>query len=150
MKRLDGAFQVYEILPDALYQRGKLHRLSDAVKAQGVDDYGLTHAVALAPPTPDPTLGQFLRYSHHPMPDGLFKVGPFLLGLAAQLAEEIELGGRVVTMCNAGRNRSGLLSALIVRELSGVPGSAAMEFVRHQRPNALANPHFEAFLRSLP
>lgn len=66
-----------------------------------------------------------------------------------ELARYIEAGGRVLTMCNAGRNRSGLLSALIVRELTGLPGAAAMAVVREHRPNAIANPHFERFLEEL-
>lgn len=151
-RRTDGPFVVYEILPGRLYQRGKLHSLEPAKKLSGLRHYGITTAVALAPPTPDPYLSVFFDYIHQPIPDGALdpKTGGLkMLVLASQLVHNIEFGGTVLTMCNAGRNRSGLLSALIVRELTGLPGSAAMKVVRQHRPNAIANPNFERFLEGL-
>jgi protein-tyrosine phosphatase len=143
---------VYEILPGQLFQRGKLHGKRPDQIVAGLNHYGITETYALAPTTADPFLSQWLEerhtYRHQPIPDGRLKVD--LLEISVELARHIEHGGRVLTMCNAGRNRSGLLSALIVRELTGLPGAAAMQVVRTHRPNAIANPHFEAFLRSLP
>jgi hypothetical protein len=151
MRRTDGPFPIWEILPGQLYQRGKLHGMTPERKVAGLNHYGITDSVALAPPTPDPFLSCWLEerhtYLHLPIPDGRLKMD--LLPVAAKLARTIELGGTVLTMCNAGRNRSGLLSALIVREIAGIPGEAAMEVVRFHRPNALANPYFEAFLEGL-
>lgn len=150
MRRTDGPFIVYEILPGQLFQRGKLHGLSQEKKQAGLEHYGITRAVALAPSKPDPDLGEWCEYLHLPMPDGVFRNTAFLSGAVTLSLLAIREGGTVLTMCNAGRNRSGLLSALIVRELAGIPGSAAMEVVRHHRPNAIANPHFEKFLQGLP
>lgn len=150
MKRRDGPFEIYEIIPGQLYQRGKLHGLSVEKRFDGLTHYGITHAVALAPTRPDGAIGAWVDYLHHPIPDSRLREGDYLLTLASTLADLIDMGGCVLTMCNAGRNRSGLLSALIVRELSGIPGAAAMDVVREHRPNALANPYFEAFLRGLP
>jgi hypothetical protein len=154
-RRTDGPFFIYEILPGQLYQRGKLAGLSVAVKRAGLAYYGITHAISLAPPRPDLDLIDWSErdsgpsYTHKPIPDGLFKTADDLLFLGRWYAHWIELGGATLTMCNAGRNRSGLLSALIVRELTGLPGAAAMAVVRHHRPNAIANPNFERFLEAL-
>jgi hypothetical protein len=153
-RRTDGPFFIYEILPGQLYQRGKLRGYSITVKEKGLDYYGITDSVQLAPPQPDRDLVLIdgtggPTYKHLPIPDGLLHNGEALLGISAGLAREITAGGSVLTMCNAGRNRSGLLSALIVRELTGLPGAAAMAVVRHHRPNAIANPNFERFLEGL-
>lgn len=150
MRRTDGPFPIYEILPGQLYQRGKLHHYSHEKKSEGLLRYGITHVVSLAPPTPDLDLAMSdIEYVHLPIPDGILKEPSkvVLLDLANQLVED---GACVLTICNAGRNRSGLLSALIVREASGISGSAAMGVVRLHRPRALANQSFEAFLESLP
>lgn len=150
-RRTDGPFVVYEILPGQLYQRGKLHNTPIDKKLAGLCYYGITYSVALAPRLPDEDLqlsAGMYGYLHKPIPDG--RLVEDLLPISMQMAEEIRHGGKVLTMCNAGRNRSGLLSALIVRELTGLPGYAAMNVVRHHRPRAIANPHFEEFLRSLP
>jgi len=156
MRRTDGPFTVYEILPDQLFQRGKLHGLSAQVKQAGLNYYGITHAMSLAPRLPDRDLIGWSKrdsgpsYNHKPIPDGLFHATEDLLYLGRWYAHWVSQGGRVLTMCNAGRNRSGLLSALIVRELGGIPGAAAMKIVRDARPNAIANPHFVKFLEGLP
>lgn len=156
MKRTDGSFPVWEIIPGQLYQRGKMFpRFSPELKLQGLAHYGITHAVALAPPKPDPDLeawgnADIIGYTHFPIPDGLLHTQPQLLELASDLADEITAGGCVLTMCNAGRNRSGLLSALIVRELLGLSGIEAVEHVQLHRPRALANPGFVEFLLQLP
>jgi protein-tyrosine phosphatase len=157
-RRTDGPWPVWEILPGQLYQSAKLHGRPVEQKCAGLRHYGVTEVYALAPTKPDPDSERwysyanglrdwYCRYTHNPIPDGLLKVD--LLPISAELAQHIRDGDTVLTMCNAGRNRSGLLSALIVRELTGLPGAAAMAVVRHHRPNAIANPHFEEFLRGL-
>lgn len=148
-RRTDGPFPVWEILPGQLYQRGKLHGMTLDRKLAGLSYYGITCSIALAPPTVDSDLLERGSHYHSSIPDGLLRDPDGMLAMSTELATEIKQGGTVLTMCNAGRNRSGLLSALIVRELSGIPGAAAMAVVRHHRPNALANPHFERFLEGL-
>lgn len=153
MRRTDGPFPIYELVPGQLYQRGKLHRLDPVKKWDGLRHYGITHVVALAPNQPDPHLIRRPTdptYTHFPIPDGLLKTADHLQQMAVELAAEIEAGGRVLTLCNAGRNRSGLLSALIIRELSGLDGPTVMALIREHRPNALANPRFNEFLEKLP
>lgn len=148
MRRNDGPGPVWEIVPGQLYQRGKMHDWTEDRKKGFLGHYGITMAVALAPPTPDPDLGDCCRYVHEPIPDGLLRRPELVVALAKQAAEEIEDGGAVVTMCNAGRNRSGLLSALTLYEL-GMPAGDLIDFVRKHRPRALANDHFVAYLEEL-
>ena len=58
--------------------------------------------------------------------------------------------GAVVIHCRAGRNRSGLLSALVVRELLRIDGARALAHVQQARPRAIANEAFADYLKELP
>lgn len=154
MRLLEGPFPIWEIIPGKLYQRGKLHGMPPERKMRGLIHYGITHSVAFAPPTPDPDLvawdlADIIGYTHFPISDGLLKTDDRLLEMASGFVKEINDGGCMLMMCNAGRNRSGLMSSLIVRELLGVSGVEAMELIRLHRPRALANLNFERFLESL-
>jgi protein-tyrosine phosphatase len=62
----------------------------------------------------------------------------------------LRAGKRVLVTCQMGWNRSGLVTALALRELTGASGLACLKHVRAQRPNALFNNHFGAFLAALP
>jgi len=151
-------FMAHEILRARLYQRGMLHEMPTYEKAAAMAHLNIGIVVALAPPKPDPGLLELdaegkLEYLLVPIPDGNLKpeVGASLLLLAASVARRAVLDGvAVLTHCRAGRNRSGLFSALLLREWLGLSGAAAMERVRLQRPEALANPSFEEFLMGLP
>ena len=58
-------------------------------------------------------------------------------------------GKRVLIRCQAGWNRSGLITALVLM-LHGVDAKAAIELIRNKRSShALCNPEFEDFLLSL-
>lgn len=154
MRITDGLFPLYQIIP-GVYQRGKLHHYNEQAKLTGFQRLDIRDVVALAPPTADPDLQLLddlgvIRYKHLPIADGLLRIPETLLELAAELADHVAAGTAVLTMCNAGRNRSGLLSALIVRERLGISGERALGVVQTERPNALANQHFCAFLVSLP
>ena len=62
--------------------------------------------------------------------------------LAASLIRE---GHRVLTHCNMGFNRSGLVAGLILKSL-GMPGDAAVTRIRERRPGALYNDCFANYL----
>jgi protein-tyrosine phosphatase len=57
---------------------------------------------------------------------------------------------RVLVTCAAGRNRSGLISALMLMGRRGVSGKDAAAWVRGARAGALTNPRFLEFLERLP
>lgn len=148
----DGPWPYWEILPGQLYQRARLHKYEEIDKRLWLVERNITHVYAMAPTKPDPHLGELSTYWHYPIPDGrlVSNTQTELLQRASEACRVIDQGTAVMTMCNAGRNRSGLLSALIVREYTGVPGSVAMDIVRHHRPNALANDYFAEWLETLP
>jgi hypothetical protein len=67
-------------------------------------------------------------------------------------------GARVLVTCQVGANRSGLVTALILRDALGITGSEAREMVQQARVahtpsgplRALSNKHFARYLDSLP
>lgn len=65
------------------------------------------------------------------------------VGAAADAAGELVRGGRVLVTCWAGRNRSGLVTALALSFASGMDPARCGELVREKRgPIALTNPSF--------
>lgn len=66
------------------------------------------------------------------------------------VARVVRMRGRVLTSCMQGRNRSGLVSALALRKLTGISGVGAVERVKRARTNALTNDSFVAALERLP
>lgn len=70
-----------------------------------------------------------------------------LSGLVAGLVQD---GHRALVHCMFGRNRSGLVTTLIVRELLGLPGSEALAYVQQRRNKTVNNAAFADWLSSLP
>jgi hypothetical protein len=140
--------KLHAIIPGHLYQRGLTNgRGFERLAALGVD------TVACVVRKPDPELEAWVterggKYVYAPFSDGK-EVPEWLPNLASYLAKRAE-SGAVVIHCRAGRNRSGLLSALIVRELLHLDGETALEHVRQARPRAIANEHFADYLKGLP
>ena len=67
------------------------------------------------------------------------------------VAERVKAGKNVLVTCAAGQNRSGIVTALAMRELTGLKGSAIVEHVRKARPLALNNPGFVDYIeKSFP
>lgn len=62
----------------------------------------------------------------------------------------VSRGRKTLVTCMAGRNRSGLVSALALRSLLPCTGREAALLVRLARKNALSNPTFFRILESLP
>lgn len=65
-------------------------------------------------------------------------------GAARRVADHVRAGDRVLVTCWQGRNRSGVISGLAMREL-GVDGRSAAARIRQAR-NGLTNPHFYAIV----
>lgn len=58
------------------------------------------------------------------------------------IAEEVRKGKRVLVTCNAGRNRSGLIVALVILLLTGESPSKIVRHIKARRRGALTNPSF--------
>jgi protein-tyrosine phosphatase len=145
---------IHAIVPDKLYQSVSWTKRSDEQVEELLRAYKLTGIVNLW--HDDKRLAAAPWYEWLPMPDGRWPTSstssPAIAEVNAvvrQIAAEIRRGGRVLVMCRAGRNRSGLLTALVVRQLTGCSGPEAVAGVRRGRPRALANPHFERYLERL-
>jgi len=135
-----------------IHQRGECPHGSTGSKAALVSDNNIDIVVNLYH-TPDPELKSLVNtYIHVPMPDGVFtdEHRNNLSALAEVIASELRIRHNVMIQCHAGRNRSSLLTALVIRELTRCSGSDAMAYVREHRANAIANPMFESFLNTLP
>lgn len=147
--------KMHTILSDRLYQRGQMNKTAYAVKLTAFHEYDISMVMCLTRKY-DPDLvsmhnEQMLFYVYKPLSDGKLSADsiPTLKRLVQIGCNEIRSGGRVLTHCAAGINRSGLVSALIVRELLGCNGTDAVDIVRAGRPRALSNEHFVLFLESL-
>lgn len=142
-----GAMKVNAIIPGALFVRGRSDHLPAADKAATLDALGIG-TVANLWSREDPDLRAATNYIHHPMADG--RLDPETVAgleiLAARLTGIIRAGDSVLVQCHAGRNRSGLLAALVARRVLGLSGKEALEYVRNARPDAVDNEWFEAYL----
>jgi hypothetical protein len=65
---------------------------------------------------------------------------------ASYVAQQIRQGKSALVTCWAGRNRSGLVSAIALHRLTGLPGAECAKMVQKVRPKALGNPQFIALL----
>ena len=109
--------------------------------------------IDLADPGPGPSAEDLgvITYVKAPLEDGETLPEPVLLdhlvGLVVDLARE---GRRVLVHCTFGKNRSGLVMALVVREVLGCDGPTALARVRAVRDNAVNNDAFSEWVSALP
>jgi hypothetical protein len=118
------------------------------VRATGID-----MVVDLADPDaiPPATEVDGIGYLKCPLVDGDSVPDPVLTQRLAELVAGLVRDGRMVLVhCTFGRNRSGLVAALVVRELLGLSGAEALRYVRERRDRAVNNQTFAAWLGSLP
>lgn len=141
--------KINTIIPGELYQSKNMLSVQNRIEL--LQQYGITIVVNCWRDDPVLAAQKTIRYVHCPIPDGK-EVPKALFALAEGLAYAIrQEDAQVLTMCHAGRNRSGLLSALIVRSLLGCNGRYALLVVREGRPRSCgSNPNFEEYLLKLP
>ncbi len=93
-----------------------------------------------------------VRYKHLPMADGKVVDVELTREAVDFVVDGMRLRQRVLVMCNAGRNRTGLVVALALRRhfshggLLRFDGRQALEYLRARRPQAVANPAFERYI----
>jgi protein-tyrosine phosphatase len=136
-----------ELVPGRLWQGGC------PVDYDWVRDAGITAVIDLADPDTYPPAGatEGLVYLKCPLVDGADVPDPALtLRLASLVAGLAQDGYRVLVHCTFGRNRSGLMASLVVRELLRLDGGAAMRYVQERREGTVNNETFATWLRSLP
>lgn len=87
---------------------------------------------------------------HAPMDDGDIVPWRLAMRTASAAAARYCQGKRILVTCNQGRNRSGLVTALILWTLNFGSGKRCADHVRQHRPNALTNEAFYRWLATLP
>ena len=109
--------------------------------------------IDLADPGPGPSaedLGD-ITYVKAPLEDGETLPEQVLLDhLTGLVVDLVRQGRRVLVHCTFGKNRSGLLMALVVREVLGCDGPTALARVRAVRDNAVNNDAFSDWVSALP
>jgi len=140
--------KVTEILP-RLYQ-GSFPPTGSYLSKKGIRVLALC-ARELQPPANDFPGVQVLRC---PLNDQFEPLTPdervMAQRVAIQLAHAVRGGRKVLVSCALGINRSGLVTALTIRELTGLSGLDAVRLIRRKRPGALSNESFVALLEALP
>ena len=109
--------------------------------------------IDLADPGPGPSAEELgdLTYVKAPLEDGETLPDPVLLDhLTGLVVDLVRDGRRVLVHCTFGKNRSGLVMALVVREALGCDGRTALARVRAVRDHAVNNDLFAAWLSELP
>ena len=141
------------ILPDLLYVRGRSDLLPKEQKLATLREKDIWLIVNLWYKWDDDLLDEpGLAYFNVPIPDGRLKPQRIaeLQRWADFIAERLRKGLPVLIQCHAGRNRSGLLAAMVVSRYKGITDSEALEYVRQMRPDAVDNAHFERYLEGGP
>lgn len=62
------------------------------------------------------------------------------------VAEHVKAGRTVLVTCMQGLNRSGIVTAFAMRELTGATGREIVEHIQHHRPSALFNETFAKYI----
>lgn len=68
---------------------------------------------------------------------------------AKKVVRAINQGKKVLVTCLAGRNRSGLVVALALHQLTGMSGEDAVTYIKECRPYALTNSNFVDILSQI-
>lgn len=91
-----------------------------------------------------------LVYLHWPIEDGMLPNLQAGSAVVAMVVFALQGGTKVLVHCQEGRNRSGLIAALAIREIHQCSGQEALMQVRARRPGMLSNRRFASYLESLP
>ena len=134
-----------------LYQRGHTEQIGLDEKLNQLDCLNVRSVVNLwSKRDPDLAIAFWENYHHIPIQDGMMVPSQSKFWITViEMADLLRAGVGVLVQCHAGRNRSSLFSALVVRELMNFTGAEAVLWVQNKRPNALANPTFLVYLNGL-
>jgi protein-tyrosine phosphatase len=143
--------KVWTIISGHLYMRGDMRHIKRTIKLAELARLSVDTVVCLIKKT-DPDLQgiEGLEYVNIPLSDSIEVDAVTAYRVCDLVVARLRAGRTVLLHCIVGKNRSGLTSALVVRELRGCSGAHALLLVRFGRPGAVTNRHFEEFLHRLP
>jgi Predicted protein-tyrosine phosphatase len=143
--------KIYTIIPNLLYQRGEFSHFPLNQSIQFLRELNIIAVVNVAPRA-DYALrdSNAVAYVHEPFPDGhrAERIFPAAERAARAAYEFLRWKQPVLVHCHAGRNRSSLVTAILLMELQLKTGSEAIAILRKIRPNALANQEFVLYLKN--
>lgn len=133
-----------EIIAGAVWQGGR-HAVEDA--AERVDCVvDLTSSWR----SPSAALPEDVSRIDFPMRDGPLPDLRELDELVRRLAEGVAQGDRLYLHCSSGINRSGLLGALLIREIEDCTGPEAIRRIEDRTAGSiLRNPRFRQYVEGL-
>lgn len=88
-------------------------------------------------------------YLHWPIEDGDLPEDEMASILVETIMAALRKKKKVLLHCYEGRNRSGLLAALVVRKMLNLSGKEALDFIRQKKPGMLYNRKFAEYLEGL-
>lgn len=91
-----------------------------------------------------------VRRWYTPIVDGEVEGEGAILELCREGAATLVGGKRVLVVCGWGRNRSGMVAAVMAAYATGAPGEEAVALVQGTRPRALNNDGFVELVRRVP
>jgi protein-tyrosine phosphatase len=86
-----------------------------------------------------------VRVMHAPLDDHY----DHIIRAANFVVHNVSRGRRTLVTCQAGLNRSGIITALAVCLLTGASGRQAVDLVQRRRPDALSNSNFVYHIESV-
>lgn len=135
----------------ALYQAGYRNLAKMPARVLAGTLVGIDLALAVSPRVSE-DVGLYVRQLHVPFGDNSQFAGEIgnIMSAVSEGARVVREGGSVLTYCFYGTNRSGLVNALIVREVERCDGATALAHLRERRRGACGgNEHFVRYLNSL-
>jgi hypothetical protein len=140
--KLTGQWEVYKVIPN-LFQGSKFQE----------NDWGkivaMKTALIIDLEGDVDTHPEGIELIHWPIKDGDQLPNLKRLWEIAEYAVDFFLKRKRVVLahCSMGKNRSGLMNAVILMRLLDIPGREAMQMVRDAVPGALFNPVFVEYLK---
>jgi protein-tyrosine phosphatase len=139
---------LFEIIPGKLWQSGA----PSAPDWSEIRALGMQCVVDLAGELGPVAPAEFdsLLFVFWPIDDGPLPDLSRLEDISNLVVEQVKAGWKCLSHCAAGINRSGLVNAMVVRQLLKLSGHDAIAYIRAHREGALSNPAFVQYLESLP
>ncbi len=139
--------RVYEVIPN-LYIRGAFPKSwSQAMVVHGLHEHGIASVLALHPNSDVLEDSDEIEYRYEHMVDrDTLPPLPLLKDCVDWVTERVQDHWSTLVMCRGGKNRSGLVVALVVKNVVRCGGAEAVGIVRAARPIALTNKVFEQYV----
>ena len=133
---------------NGLYQRGRFSKFSKAEKLKMLKRYDIGMVVnMLSIKDPDLMDVAGLKYVCRPIPDSPNFSHHTVEDAAFMAIAQLRTGRGVLIHCNGGRNRSSLVTAIVLMDLYKMSAKEAIAKMREIRPNALATKAFTDYLK---